>query len=229
MTVVPLQSLITERDAFEAVRDQIAAILVTERDNQMTLAAADGQDPALWNFRVYVERSLPWETIVNVDSPTTVDLTPIVNIWYDSDTFSESSSTRAETQKCTGVFNIDVVGFGVATVTQTGQAPGDEAAALDRDRVIRLVRQILMASQNAYLQLPRGAAWDRRIESRQSYQPRLDQQTNVEAIATRMRFAVSFNEVSPQYEGIPLSQVTETVARESDGQITMTLTYDYTE
>jgi len=228
MAIAPLQNLIENRDAFEVIRDQIAAILVSERDNQKTLATAATKDPALWDFKVYTERNLPWEAAMN-DAPVGTDLLPIVNVWYDSDSFAASSSNVAETQKCNGTYSIDIVGFGVSKSNGAGgQLPGDEAAALDRDRAARLVRAILMASSNAYLQLPRGFAWDRKIESRQTYQARLDQQTGVQAVAMRMRFNVSFNEVSPQYEGVPLENVTTGIIRAEDGSVLIDLSYDYT-
>lgn len=227
MALQPFQKLIEKRDGFEIIRDQIAALLVFERDNQKVLAVADGKDPADWDFKVYTERSVPWENAMG-DNPSADDMLPIVNIWYDSDSFAASSSTIAETQKCNGTYNIDVIGFGVSEDDVSGHKPGDELAAFDRDRAVRLVRNILMSSSNSYLQLPRGSAWDRKIESRQAYQPRLDQQTGVQVVAMRMRFNVSFNETSPQFEGVPLEELTMAVIRAEDGSILLDLTYDYT-
>ena len=202
----PLQALISERDSFEAIRDQITALIAFERDNQKSLAPAGRASE--WDFRLYCERSLPWQNIVDCDDPVPDDprLNPIVNVWFDSDSFSAASSNVAETQKCTATYNVDVYGFGAAVMTDEGHMTGDQVAVMARDRVARLVRQILMSAQNAYLQLPRGMAWDRKIESRQAFQPQ-EQQTHIECVAMRMRFAVSFNETGPQYQGVPLDSV----------------------
>ncbi len=220
------QALINKLDGFEAIRQQIVAILVSDRDNQKILATNAALDPADWDFRVYEERSTPYEEVLNYTQDLPLP-TPIVNVWFDSDSFSESSSTRAETQKCTATYNVDIYGFGIAQATTEGHTPADRDAAFSAHRVTRLARNILLASHNAYLQLPRGTAWDRKIDSRQSYQPRLDQRPVVEVVAVRMRFSVSFNEVSPQYEGVPLQQLVATVHRAEDGEVYFEAQYDY--
>lgn len=225
MAITALQSLIDKQDGVELIRQQIVALLVFERDNQKSLALDASRDVSDWDFKVYEERSTPWESTLN--RTTGEALTPIVNVWFDSDSFAASSTTRAETQKCTAAYNVDVYGFGVAEQTVEGHNPGDMVAAFAAHRTTRLVRNILMASQNTYLQLPRGTAWDRRIESRQSFQPRLDQRPSVEVVAMRTRFQVSFNEVSPQYEGVSLENLVATVDRQGDGEVLVVLDFDY--
>lgn len=214
MAIQLLQNLIAEPDAFELIRDQIAALLVAERDNQLLLAAGE-PNPQLWNFLVFTERSTTWETTLN--DGTNRD--PIVNVWFDSDSSNEKSTTRAETQKFNATYNIDIYGFGVSRSTAAGHDTGDEIAAKETHRASRLVRNILMSPVNSYLQLPRGFAWDRKIESRQSYQPRLDQQASVEVVAMRMRFNVSFNETSQEYTGVPLSNVVLSISRADTGEV----------
>lgn len=222
-----LTKLIEPPDNFELIRQQIVAILICERDNQKVLAGDESKPVEDWDFKVYEERFEPWEQVVNETNPVAVPL-PIVNVWFDSDSFAESSSTRAETQKCTAAYNIDIYGFGIAEETIEGHKPADLLASNNCKRVTALVRNILMAAQNTYLQLPRGTAWDRKLESRQSYQPRLDQRPVIEVVALRMRFKVSFNEVSPQFEGVPLAEVVATVERCSDGEVLSVLNFNYT-
>lgn len=224
MAIQLLQNLIDKQDGFELIRQQIVALLVAERDNQIALAEAASRDVSDWQFKVYEERFSPWEAALNADG---VVPDPIVNVWFDSDSFEGSSSTRAETQKCTAAYNIDVYGFGVPKDTDEGHDPGEMLATFASHRVTRLVRNILMASQNTYLQLPRGTAWDRQIQSRQSYQPRLDQRAVIETVALRMRYQVSFNEVSPQYEGVPLENLVATVLRHETGEVYAVLDFDY--
>lgn len=220
-------TLITTPDGFELIRQQIAALLVLERDNQVRLAASAAKDPSLWRFSIYEERSTAYEAALTPDDDGEYDLTPIVNVWFSSDSFSESSSTRAGNQKCTGAYNIDIYGFAIAQETVTGFAPADMRAAKAAQRTARLVRNILMSSENTYLQMPRGTAWDRKIESRQSFQPDLSANPTVEVVGLRIRFLVSFNEYGPQYEGVPLSKLVIDLNRAETGELYLELEYNY--
>ena len=222
-----LQALIDQEDSFELIRRQIGFLLVSERDNQKALARNVNKDVRLWDFKVFEERSQAWETALNEDQDGNFDLTPIINVWFDSDSSSESSSTRAETQKFTGAYNIDIYGFAQAQETAAGHDAADMLAAFACHRATRIARAILMAGENTYLQLPRGTAWDRKVQSRQSYQPRLDEAPVVEVVALRMRFQVSFNEYGPQYEGVPLSQLVAAINRAETGELYIELDFDF--
>lgn len=211
--------LITQPDGFEVVRDQIAAILVLERDDQMSQAQAQSLDPELWNFKVFTERSNPWGDYLN-DS---ADLTPIINVWFDSDSFADSASVRSAYQKCNGFFNVDITAAGKRSTNMTG----DETAARNAARVARLARNILMASNYTYLGLPRGTAWDRKVESRQAYQPPIGSDAALRVNGVRLRVQVSFNETAPQYEGVPLAGVDIEIKRKETGEVYIDLAYDY--
>lgn len=211
--------LITQPDGFEVVRDQIAAILVLERDDQMAQAQAQSLDPEQWNFKVFTERSNPWGDYLNEGA----DLTPIVNVWFDSDSFSDSASVRSAYQKCNGFFNIDIVAPGTRTANMTG----DEDAARTAMRVARIARNILMASNYTYLGLPRGTAWDRKIESREAFQPPIGSDSTIRINGLRLRMQVSFNETGPQFEGVPLAGVDIEIKRKETGEVYIDLAYDY--
>ena len=222
MAIETLQSLIDKQDGFEVVRDQIAAILVAEVSNQMTLAAAESKDPTLWKLRVYTERSNPWEQFQQQDVD---DTSPIVNIWYESSTFPEGRGDVFERQEATGRFNIDVIAYGEAKDDASGgHEPGDLDAALNLARALRLVRNILMAGQNTYLQL-QGSVGFRWPESITQYQP---EGTNASQIAAaRIIFRADFNEFSPQYEGEILELVHADVIRKEDGEVVLSAEYEY--
>lgn len=212
-------NLIDTPDNYEIVRDQIAAILASERDNQKALAIAAGKNPALWDFKVYEERSNPWGDFLNEGA----DLTPIVNVWFDSDSFVEAATTRAETQKCNAFYNVDII----AAAKRTTTLAGDEAAAKNAQRIARLARNILMASKYTYLALPRGTTWDRQIESREAFQPGIGADATIRVLGMRVRMRVSFNETSPQYEGVPLTGLDVEIKRAETGEIYTNLSYDY--
>jgi hypothetical protein len=220
-----LQQLIDKNDGFEVVRNQIAAILVSERDNQKALALEvdPPQEPSDYDFSVYIERSNPWEQFLADNA----DLTPIINIWYNNSDFDGMASTTVERQKTVGVFNIDCYGAGVSQGDGAGHIPGDERAALETQRALRLVRNILMASQNTYLQL-QGLVWQRWPQAVTMFQPQMDSRPLTHVVAGRLALRVTFNELSPQYIGEPLEYVAIGVKRASDGQIIINSDYDYT-
>ena len=200
MAIAVLQELIDKQDNWEIVRDQIAAILVAERDNQMALAPGEGKNPADWDFDVYVERSNPWEKWLNGDvANPVVDIKPIVAIWIDNSSFDGSKSNAVERQTENAIYNIDCYGFGVAKSDgATGQIAGDKAAAFERDKAVKLVRNILMASQNLHLQL-KGLVGKRWPNSLNFFQPEQDGNTVQQVAACRVSFEAQFNEFSPQY------------------------------
>jgi len=215
--------LIDKQDSFEIIRDQIALILASEVANQMALATAAAEDPELWNLKIYTERSNPWEQFLN---KSTV-VTPIANVWFESENFDKKASNLIERQKGTGVFNIDCIGFGVSEADGTGHLPGDELAAKNVQRAIRLVRNILMAAENLYLQLPRGTAWDRFPQAITTFQPAIDTQSVQKIVGARLVLNVSYNEFSPQVQGETLELVSIDIKRAEDGAVLAEADYTY--
>lgn len=219
-----LKELINKQDNFEIVRDQIAAILLTEIANQQALALAASEDPTLWDITVYTERSNAWERYLN-ENPNTV---PIVNIWYDNSDFDQSGSNVSSRQKTVGVFNIDCYGYGVSkTDGATGHVAGDKEANLEVQRTLRLVRNILMASINTYLQL-RGLVWQRWPQSVVAFQPEQNGNQVQQVSGARIAFQVTFNEFSPQTTGEPTEFAHIEVCRAEDGEIVLETDFDYT-
>lgn len=218
-----IQTLIDKQDNFEVVRDQIAAILALEVTSQMALALAALKDPELWNLKIYTERSNPWEQVLNSDT----DRTPIVNVWYDNSNFDPSASNISERQKSDTVFNIDCYGFGLATdIPAGGHNPGDKDAALEVQRALRLVRNILMASNYTYLDL-RGLVWQRWPQSINVFQPQLDGRAIQQVVGARIALRVAFNEFSPQYVAETLELLSVKVKRTEDGEIVAEADYEY--
>lgn len=221
--------LIDKFDNFELVRGAITAILATEVANQMALAEAAAKDPTPWDFGVFEERSTPWEALFDESTGSVTSETPLVNVWYDSANFPKDKGDTIERQASDGVYNIDIYAAAVSTNdrTGTGYLPGDRQAALNLQRVIRLVRNILMSGENAYLQL-RGTVWSRWIQSINSFQPQLSDRPAIHVQAARIAFAVRFNEFSPQATPETLETIFATVKRESDGKVLVEAEYDVT-
>lgn len=222
-----LPALIDKQDTFEIVRDQLASILVLEKQNQQRLAVESNRNPEDWDFRVYTERFNPYEDALNVVGNERV--LPMVNIWYDVTVFDYSASNLIDCQQAGATYNIDCYGFGVATGDETGgHLPSDQNAAFETHRVLRLVRNILMSADNYQLQL-RGTVGQRRVSSVRIFQVNgLDQRPIRSVLGARIVLEVSFVESSPQIESETLETLTVNTERVEDGEIVLTAQYDYT-
>jgi hypothetical protein len=232
-----LHALIDRPDNFEVVRDQIGALLNENQAAQVALATLAGEpDPSLWKLRVYLERAAPFEQFLNEvqKAPALQDLSPIVNVWFETGSPDRSSSDVVHRQTYASIFNVDVYALGVAQSDGVGgQIPGDLTAALSLARGIRLVRNILMASENTYLQLrqndgPAGGpgVGERWVSSINTFQVGEDELSHL-IVGARVALRVTFNEYSPQADE---SNLLETVAvdirRASDGLLLAQAQYD---
>jgi hypothetical protein len=218
-----LQVLIDKRDNFEIIRDQIASLLVAEISNQQTLATLALKNPDDWNLRIFSERSNAWEIWLNDQS----DTTPIVNVSFDVSNVDGLSSDPMRKQKTNATFNIDCYGIGISSDEPlSGHVLGDEKAAREAHRAIRLVRNILMAAENTYLQM-RGIVGERRNSSIEIFQPQRGDDGMQQIIAARMQLEVKFNEFVDQYLPQTLEYVAIDVIALDDGQLILETDYTY--
>lgn len=223
-----IQQLINKTDAFEIVRDTVAQILADESASQQALALAEipPEDPDLWKIDVYSERANPWEKWLN--SPVSSDVAPIVNVWFDADTFDQGHGGVVDGQAAVGVFNVDCYGFACSRDDGgAGHVAGDEQAAREAQRAAKLVRNILMSSEYTYLGL-RGMVSRRWLRSRTSFQPAQDSRTVQKIVAVRLSYEVKYLETSPQYVGENGELVSVELKRNSDGQVLAQLDYQAT-
>lgn len=226
-----IDTLIDKVDNDEFVRDLIAGILVTEIANQQVLAplAEPPQNPDDYKLRIFTERSNPWEQWLNVDDTT--DLSPLVNVWLESETFDPKDSDTFERQKAEGIFNIDCYAFAFSEdVVAGGHKPGDREAAFEVQRAKRLVRNILRSNVNRLLLNggKNGFIWNTWINSITAFQPESDPGVAVQnVLAMRIVLQVDFNEFSPQPIENILELVTVDVHRTEDGEIVLEADYEY--
>ena len=224
-----ITTLIDKRDTFEIIRDELAAILRTEVTAQEALAVAAEKDPASWKLRVFVERTNPWEefqepSVTTADDPLP-EVPPIVNVSFDNANYDLNASNLVERQKSTATYNIDCYGYGVAADDPLGgHRAGDEDAALDCQRAVRLVRNILMSGPYTYLGL-RGTVWRRFIQAVNVFRPGSPEQPVQQVAAARIAVQVEFSEYAPQVVGEPLELVQLTVTRAETGEIYLTANY----
>jgi hypothetical protein len=221
-----IDALIDKTDASELIRDQIAAILVTEVASQQALALLEAppRDPDKWELRVFVERSNPLDEFN--DTPDSAS--PIVCVSLENISYEMRNGNVVERQKATATYNIDVYGYGVSTGTVAGHDPSDRTAALECQRAVRLVRNILMSATYTYLGTPRKASqyvWRRWIQSIQFMQPQENDRAIQGVYAARIAFQVEFNETSPQVTGSPIEAIVATVKRTETGQVLLVAQY----
>lgn len=211
-----IKDLISKVDNVEIIRDQIAAILAVELANQGVLSGGQPQPS------VFTERSNPWGVFLTPQPEITQ---PVINVWWDSSTFDESTSNVVERQKCAATINIDCYGGAVSQDDGgTGQLAGDEEAARAAQRAVRLARNILMAGQYTYLGL-RGLVWKRFPLTISMFQAQIDNRAAQRIVGARLALQVHFSEFSPQYVGETLETLLIEVYRKETGQLLVAAQY----
>lgn len=220
-----IAALIDKKDTVEIVRDQIAAILTLEVASQMALATNAGKNPNDFKLRIFSERTNPWEQFLNHEDGD--DDSPLVNVWWDNSNFDMKASNIVERQKSEAVYNIDCYGFAVSKDNPGGgHDPGDQEAAFEAHRAIRLVRNILMAAEYTYLDL-RGTVWRRWTQAITIFQQQQDSNTMQQIVGARLAFRVEFSEFSPQIPTEILELLSVKVRRTEDGEIVIDADYSY--
>lgn len=221
-----IDTLIDRLDGSEIVRNEVAAILLRETLSQQLLATQAGKPSTYpWQFRVFVERTDPFGEFTEIPDASTVPVVPLVNVSFNGWQADPHASNVVERQKVTTTINVDVYAYAVSEdVPAGGHKPGDQLAALEAQRVARLVRNILMSATQTYLGL-RGLVWKRWITS-------LDMMAPDPAIRAAQRFGVArltlqvdHNEFSPQVTGEPFELLSAQVEREDTGQIYFTASF----
>lgn len=219
-----INTLIDKQDNFEVIRDKIALILAEEEVEQKVLAVAASKDPALWAFNVFIERAIPWQLLENIDGKI-ISETPLVNVYYDSGNFIKSKSDIVKRQNEDGSFFIDIYAAKNSLNESGIITPGDLRTSLEVDRLIKLVRNILMSAFYTYLDL-QGIVWQRWIQEIRKFQPAIEDRPAEHVMAARVNLQVSFNEFSPQEAGVDLEEINIELNTDSGGQVI--LNYDLT-
>lgn len=221
-----IQSLIDKLDNFELIEDQIAQIILTEVASQKALAVTANKDPRLWDLRVFLNRSNPWEEFRD-DEPEKLDERPIINVNLENMTYPEAKGNVIERQMVTGLYNIDCYGYGKSIdAFASGHNAGDRLAKEEAMRAVRLVRNILMSSGYTYLG-ERGIVGKRWIDSVTFFQPQIGAQVVQQISAARIVLRVEFNEESPQYVAETLNEVAISIKRSETGEVYLNFDYNY--
>lgn len=224
-------NLIDKLDTFEIVRDKVGLILAEESAAQQQLAIDGGKDPALWELRVFLERSNPWEFLRTDDGGVPLNTSPVVSVWFDSSNLDARASQTIDRQQMEVTINIDVYGIGATEILPggAGHIPGDENAALEVQRGARLVRNILMADSYVTLGIARalGLIGQRQISTIQAFQPEFGNQNAQQLAGLRLSLQVKVSELAPQTEAVILEEI-NTIVKDENGQILIDATFQST-
>lgn len=213
-----ITTLIDKLDNRELVRNKIGAILLLEQTNQQALATAAGEDPRLWDLRVFTERTNPWVEFQEAPEDE-LDNPPIVSVWFDNASGQRSASDTVTQQTFAVTYNIDCYGYGVAADDGgTGHLAGDKRASLVVERAVRLVRNILMSAQYVRLDLL-GTVGDRWVQNITAPQAVIDARPMQHVFASRITFEVRMNEFAPEVVGEALEAVNVAVFRQETGEL----------
>ncbi len=134
----------SEPDNIEVIREQIAALLVLDLEEQYRLAK-EAEDPNKkdYDVSVFMEKDNPIQFVEKAENPF-----PLVNVSLESAEQAGSTAT-VNRQSMTATFYVDVYATGN---TDSLEDKGMKAS-MKAWKTARLVRRILRAETNTYLRL----------------------------------------------------------------------------
>ena len=199
-----ITELIEAPDAIEAVRDQIAALLSLELQNQYAMAREKGvPNAADYNIKIYVENARPYDTVGNTRLSLVNVVLPEITVPH--------SNPRIGDQKEQAVFHI----YCIADGNNTGDFRDDKSATFRAWKIMRLVRRIIMSDMYTYLGL-RKTVTSRIITKMEVGTPAAQTATFITAV--RAHLEVQFKEGSIESPFVPLEGYDFDVSPE-DGEV----------
>ena len=203
--------LIPAEASFQTVLTAIGSILFAEIENQYILS---GNDPR-YTAEVYTENHNAFEQFLL--NPTS-SIPGVINIHIDNMNYPKDRGSVVRSQTNEVIYNIDCYGSGVAKSTVGGHTPSSVMAANNVNNLIRLVKNILMASEYVNLGL-QGLVLDRWVSSATRYQPIIDEKPCQHILAARLSLTVTMRETTPQPVPLVLSGWDLSINRADDGLI----------
>jgi hypothetical protein len=194
-----ITELIDTPDTLEVMRDQLAALLSLELQNQYTLA----QD---YNVKVFVENTRPYDGAMIGQGQIN-----LINILVSKVTVP-LSNPRIGNQKEKAVIFIDCAADG----NNTGNFRDDKLATFRAWKIMRLVRRIVMSEQYAYLGM-RGTITSRTFTQMEAGSPNI--QAALALTIIRATLEVEFVERSIETPSVTLEGVDYDIDAET-GQVT---------
>jgi len=221
-----ITQLINKQDSFELIRDQVAAILEIEKENQKLLSGASAAD---YDFSVFIEKFHPWELLINSNGDILSD-TPLINVFFD--TASQNSgqtSLPSQTHVYDGIINIDCYGAkNTEEVSEGVHLAGDELAARESQRIARLARNILAFNEYYPKLALSGIVNFFTIKQLNSLQPNIQDRPSSNIMVTRIMLNVNYNEFNFSTVPATLELLVSKCTRQEDGSLYFQQNFEYT-
>ncbi len=194
-----INTLICDQDKVELVRDQVAAILALELENQYSLAVEAALENARdYKVRLFIENERPYDAAGEKNN------FPFVNVMLEAATPSAKNS-RVDYQETTAVYGI----YCYAVGNFYGGVSDDRLAGIKAWMLARLVRNILMAGEYTYLGL-RKTVFSRNITKIESGKDAGMPDAAMAVSVIRITLEVVVNERSPQAAGVEMEPISFT-------------------
>jgi hypothetical protein len=202
-----ITELIEEPDTLEVMRDQLAALLSLELQNQYALAREKGIPRAQdYSVKVFVENTRPYDGATIGRGQIS-----LINILVSKVT-APTSNPRIGNQKEKAIVFIDCAADG----NNTGNFRDDKSATFRAWKIMRLVRRIVMSDQYAYLGM-RGTVTSRTFTQMEAGSPNI--QAALALTVIRATLEVDFVERSIETPSVTLEGIDYTVDADT-GQVT---------
>jgi hypothetical protein len=207
-----IQNLIDAADNVEVIRDQIAAILKLEIENQYQKSQDDE-----YNIKIFIENARPVET----ETDEGAELSRFINAQLSRVDIPKSNS-RIGRQAGTATFFIDCTAYG----SSEGDYRDDKEAAFKAWRIARLVRNIIMCEPYTYLGM-QGVVRSRIITTMETGAPNMQSEAQATTIV-RVTLEVDFieNTFGISYDTLELINFT---CNSATGEVLVKLDFDYKE
>jgi hypothetical protein len=208
-----IDTFIHEQDNAEKIRDQIAAILALEIDNQKSKAyQLDVPDKKDYNIKIYLENARPWE-LTGDKNPF-----PLINVCLQETTENREPGSTLNNTKYTGQYTIDCYGCGNAKNDQEEDISDDSLATIKAWKTVRIARNILMSGFYAYLGIRRFVQ-KRSIKKITTIVPAGLPDSGVSIVAARIVLEVNLFEESPQAQATDLEGIS--FKSENSGEVVL--------
>jgi hypothetical protein len=209
-----INTLIENKDNAEKIRDQIAALLTLEIQNQKQIAIDTGvPDKKDFDIDVYIENARPWE-LTGDKNPF-----PLVNVCLQEIAEDPRPGSTANNTKYTGQYVIDCYGCGNQKLESEEEILTDDYLATIRAwKTARIIRNILMSGFYLYLGI-RPIVQKRSIKKIITIIPQGLPNSAIAITAARIILEVNFFEQSPQAEAADLEGIS--FKSENSGKVSL--------
>lgn len=216
-----LDFLISSPDIAEILELRFFEMLTAEITNQKALAVDAGKDPLLWDIDIFLERGYSFD-IQEYRQPICV-LTRI-----HSNEITGSSMARG-IKKYLTAFSFVITAFGQSSSDGVGQLVGDKQAALNCQRSVRIIRNIIEAPSNSlggYIDDEKKLCVENQTLRTINFgQLNSNENSTVPSWGAEILVEIMHHETVPQYNYTILNEIDLKIFNKEDSVLLTELTY----